>query len=39
MGFTAFDPTQAGRTSKAIKPPKVPDAAPLQEPADPSTYY
>ena len=38
VGFVAFDPTKAGRTSKLIEPPSVPAAAPLQEPADPSTY-
>jgi Right handed beta helix region len=39
IGFVAFDPTKAGRTSTAIQPPDVPAGAPLAEPADPSTYY
>jgi hypothetical protein len=39
IGFVPFDPTMAGRTSKVLIAPPVPDAAHLQEPASPATYY
>ncbi|HVY48118.1 MAG TPA: right-handed parallel beta-helix repeat-containing protein [Minicystis sp.] len=39
IGFVAFDPTKAGRTSAVIQPKAVPAAAPLQEPADASTFF
>jgi hypothetical protein len=39
IGFVPFDTTTAGRTSAVLTAPPVPDAAHLQEPASPATYY
>jgi len=39
IGFVSFDATAAGRTSVALVPATVPAGFPLQEPADPATFY
>ncbi len=39
IGFVPFDPSTAGRTTTALMPPPAPTAFPLQEPADPATFY
>ncbi len=39
IGFVPFDPSTAGRTAAALMPPPAPVAFPLQEPADPATFF
>ena len=39
VGFVPFDPSTAGRTTTTLMPPAAPVAFPLQEPADPATFF